>query len=166
MKKLVKIILISVALCAVLGLTVFASAEPMDAASGEPVAEASSEMSIESVRMDGVREKLSANQFDVSFLVNGEEYETACVEYTVEENVYTFRLGELLDVLGLELSYDEESRVVSVSGRGDGLTQFLPSLTEKIPAEETEEYESYPDLTELTPAQARNMPTSAFFRKK
>lgn len=162
MKKLVKLLLICTLLCVALGLTVYADADPMGAASGEPAAEASSEMSVEPVRMEDVREKLSGNRFDVSFLVNGEEYKTASVEYTAEENVYTFRLGELLDVLGVELSYDEESRVISVSGRGDGLAQFLPTLAEQIPAEEDE---SGADLTSLTPAQARSMPTAAFFRK-
>lgn len=166
MKKFGKIALLALMLCLVLGISAFASSEPSGEPSGEFSAESSGEPSAEPVSEpivgSEIREKLSVNRFDVSFLVNGEECETADVEYTVEENVYTFRLSELMDALGIEISYDEETRVVTITPTEGGLMQLLTETAANITPEEDAAADP---LRDLTPAQAREMPVGAFFKK-
>lgn len=170
MKKLGKIALLALMLCLVLGSGAFASSEPSaepsaePAASSEPSAEPSAEPAVSSEPIVGseIRDALSANRFDVSFLVNGEECETAAVEYTAEENVYTFRLSELLDTLGIEISYDEQTRVFTVVPTESGLMQMLSVMAADMPSAEEAAVAS---LDEFTPAQARDMPVGAFFKK-
>lgn len=154
MKKLGKIALLALMLCLVLGIGAFASGEPSAEPSAEPAA------SGEPIVGSEIRDALSANRFDVSFLVNGEACETAAVEYTAEENVYTFRLSELLDALGIEISYDEQTRVFTVVPTEGGLMQTLSRMAADMPSAE-----AAASLDELTPAQARNMPVGAFFKK-
>lgn len=158
MKKFGKIALLALMLCLILGISAFASSEPSGEPSGEPSAEPVSEPIVGSE----IRDKLSVNRFDVSFLVNGEECETADVEYTVEENVYTFRLSELMDALGIEISYDEESRVVTIIPTDGGLMQLL---SEKAACMTPDADAAVDPLSDLTPAQAREMPVGAFFKK-
>lgn len=63
--------------------------------------------------------------FDVDIVVNGDEYATVAVGASVDGNVYTFEIGELLDALGLELTYSEESDTAVFAARDDSLAAAL-----------------------------------------
>lgn len=150
MKKFGKIALLALMLCLFSGISAFASGEPSAGPVSEPIVGSE------------IRDRLSVDRFDVSFLVDGEECETADVEYTVEQNVYTFRLSELMEALGIEISYDEETRVVTVIPTDGGLVQLLSEKAARM----TPDADAAADpLSSLTPAQAREMPVGAFFKK-
>ena len=68
--------------------------------------------------------------FTVTVIVNGCEYCNAEIGASVDENVYTFRIGELLDALGLEMTYDDESDTITLSAREDTLADVLFSELE------------------------------------
>lgn len=88
-----------------------------EAASDEPVAEASGEASAEpAVEASGEpsEEVAVENSFDVTIRVNGSDYAVAPVTASVNGNTYTFQIGELLAAFGLELVYDEATNVASL----------------------------------------------------
>lgn len=162
MKKAFTLFLLFLALCALLAVSAFASAEPSAEPSGEPYGEASAEPSGEPA--DG--------SFEVSFFVNGAELDLVSVPYTVEGNTYTFELAELMDLLGLNLSYDEDSRTVTAAPavRGllaDVLEQSLASRgatkDETPPAAESARKPMIP--ADMTIAEVRDRPVRDFFRK-
>jgi cell division septation protein DedD len=123
------------------------SDEPMDGddglASGEPsgemVGEASGEPSGEPVDSDDgaasgepsgeMGAQGEASSFDVTFRVNGEEYQTAAVGVALDGNTYTFQISDLLEALGLSLEYDEEADVAYLSAKTDGLLAALLGQT-------------------------------------
>lgn len=67
----------------------------------------------------------AAATFDVNIVVNGDEYVTVPVGASVEGNVYTFEIGELLDAIGLKLTYSEESGVAVLAAEHDTLAAVL-----------------------------------------
>ena len=71
-----------------------------------------------------------AQSFSVNILVNGDEYAEVQIGASVDENVYTFQVNELLDALGLELTYNEETRVAAISAVPDTLGAVLFSELE------------------------------------
>jgi hypothetical protein len=124
-----------------------ASGEPMDGddglASGEPSGEMAGEASGEPSGdpMDGddgaasgepsgeLAAQDEAASFDVTFRVNGEEYQTAAVGVSMNGNTYTFQISDLLEALGLSLEYDEEADVAYLSAKTDGLLAALLGQT-------------------------------------
>lgn len=97
MKQAGRILLLFVALCALLAVGAFASAEPEETV---PAAE---------------------ERIPITIQVNGEDYQTVGVPAAAEGNVYTFQLAELLDALGLRLAYDKDTAVFTVSAVPGGL---------------------------------------------
>ena len=67
----------------------------------------------------------AAASFDVNIIVNGNEYGAAEVTASVEGNVYTFELRELFDLLGVDVSYDEDTDTAVLSARPDSLAAVL-----------------------------------------
>ncbi len=63
--------------------------------------------------------------FDVNIIVNGSEYATAPVSASVDVNVYTFDIEELLDAFGFELDYDEETNTASLSAQDGTIASVL-----------------------------------------
>lgn len=162
MKKALKLFLLLLALCVLLSVSAFASEEPSSEPSGEPSGEPRAEPSGEP----------TADSFEVSFLVNGSELDVVSVPYTVEGNTYTFALAELMDFLGLKLSYDEDTRTVTAAPAAGGLLsvvleQSLASRAatedEMQPAAESSREAMIP--ADMTIAEVRDRPIKDFFRK-
>jgi hypothetical protein len=99
------------------------SGEPAAEASGEPSGEVAAEASGEPSGEPAAA--LEEQSFDVTFRINGVEYQTASVGVAVQEDTYTFQISALLDILGLELTYDEQSDVAYLSAQSDGLLAAL-----------------------------------------
>ena len=68
--------------------------------------------------------------FSVNIVVNGDEYAEAEIGASVDGNVYTFQVNELLEALGLNLTYDEETDVATISAEPDTLAAVLFSELE------------------------------------
>lgn len=186
MKKAVTLFLLFLALCALLAVSAFASAEPSSEPSGEPSGEASAEPSGEpSVEVSAEPSgepsgepsaepsgEPTAGSFEVSFLVNGAELDVVSVPYTVEGNTYTFALAELMDFLGLKLSYDEDTRTVTAAPAAGGLLSAVleQSLASRA-APEAEEFSAAEAVrdpmipADMTIAEVRDRPIKDFFRK-
>ena len=98
MKNFCKIFMLAVALCLLLGVSALA-------ASAEPAADAAAE----AVSMS----------FDVNVKVNGGEEKTATIGVECEGNVYRLQIAELLDVLGVSFSYDEESGIATIAAEDE-----------------------------------------------
>lgn len=67
----------------------------------------------------------NADTFDVRLIVNGDEYAEAEIGAAVEGNVYTFKVDELLNVLGLDMVYDEQTDIMTLSARENTLAEVL-----------------------------------------
>ena len=106
MKKLSKIFMLAFMFCLVLSIGVLA-------ASGEPSGEPSAEP------VSAVEEAAESTGFEVSICVNGEEVKTATIGVESDGNTYKFQIAELLDVLGIRVSYDEETGIATVTAAGD-----------------------------------------------
>lgn len=107
MKKLSKIFMLAFMFCLVLSVGVLA-------ASGEPSGEPSAEPAA------AVEETAAVSTgFEVSICVNGEEVKTATIGVESEGNTYKFQIAELLDVLGVSVSYDEETGIATVTAAED-----------------------------------------------
>ena len=78
-----------------------------------------------------------ADTFTVTVVVNGCEYCDAEIGASVDENVYTFQIGELLDALGLEMTFDDASDTITLSAREDTLAEVL--FSELEPAQDENE---------------------------
>ncbi len=102
MKKLSKSFLMVFVFCLLLCVSALA-------ASGEPSGEPSAEPAAE----------VLSGGFEVSINVNGEEVKTAYVGMENDGDVYTFQIGELLDVLGVTLSYDEQTGIATITAAED-----------------------------------------------
>ena len=105
-------------------------AEPAGNASGEPSGEASAEPEETTVVMEASGEPVTEetaveSSFDVTIRVNGSDYAVAPVSASVNGNTYTFQIGELLAAFGVELTYDEETNVASLSA---DVTSLLSAL--------------------------------------
>jgi len=72
--------------------------------------------------------------FSVNIVVNGDEYAEAEIGASVDGNVYTFQVNELLEALGLNLTYDEETDIATLSAEPDTLAAVL--FSELEPSEE------------------------------
>lgn len=105
-----------------------ASGEP----SGEPVTETDNAASGEPVAETAVE-----SSFDVTIRVNGTDYAVAPVTAAVEGNTYTFQIGELLAAFGLELSYDEETDVASITADVTSILGML--MLQELGMDETAE---------------------------
>lgn len=115
-------------------------AEMDNAASGEPSGEPAAESAVES-------------SFDVTIRVNGTDYAVAPVTAAVEGNTYTFQIGELLAAFGLELSYDEETDVASITADVTSILGML--MLQEMGMDETAEEAPETDIPvaeEETPA--------------
>lgn len=73
-----------------------------------------------------------ADSFDVTIVVNGDEYADVKIGASVDANVYTFQVNELLDALGLEITYDEASDVAVISARPESLAEVLLSEIDSL----------------------------------
>lgn len=73
-----------------------------------------------------------ADSFDVTIVVNGDEYADVKIGASVDENVYTFQVNELLDALGLEITYDEDTDVAVISARPESLAEVLLSEIDSL----------------------------------
>lgn len=129
MKKIVRFFMLSFVLCLMLGVCALAasgepsgepavesSAEPVVDAAAEPAEEASDEP-MEDASGEPAAEEYVSFSFDVNIMVNGVEVKTAAVEVEAEGGVYRFRIAELLDTLGISLSYDEESGIATITAQ-------------------------------------------------
>lgn len=114
LKKLNKVLLFALLIAAALTVSAFASGEP----SGEPLAAASAEPSGEPSAEPA---KAELPGFEVTLKVNGDEYATVTVGASVEGNIYTFQITELLEALGMNLTYDEETDVATMTAEPDSL---------------------------------------------
>jgi len=106
MKKLSKIFMLAFMFCLVLSIGVMA-------ASGEPSGEPSAEPA------PAAEEAAESTGFEVSICVNGEEVKTATIGVESDGNTYKFQIAELLDVLGICVTYDEETGIATVTAAGD-----------------------------------------------
>ena len=109
---------------------------------GEPSGEASAEPEENSAAMEAsgepsaepmTEEAAAESSFDVTIRVNGSDYAVAPVSASVNGNTYTFQIGELLAAFGLELTYDEETDVASLTA---DITSLLGALMVQEVAEE------------------------------
>lgn len=116
MKKTMKIFVFALVFC--LALCVGALA-----ASGEPSAE------------PAVEEAVSSG-FEVNICVNGAEVKTATIGVESEGNTYKFQIGELLDVLGIRVSYDEETGIATVTAAEDSAFAAILGEAEEAPVDE------------------------------
>ena len=189
MRKAVTLFLLFLALCALLAVSAFASAEPSSEPSGEPSGEVSAEPSGEpsgevsaepsgepsgeaSAEPSGEPAEAADGSFEVSFLVNGAELDVVSVPYTVEGNTYTFALAELMDFLGLKLSYDEDTRTVTAVPAAGGLLSVV--LEQSLASRAATEDEAQPAAessreamipADMTIAEVRDRAIKDFFRK-
>ena len=69
----------------------------------------------------------AADSFDVSIVVNGNEYANVAIGTSVEDNVYTFEITDFLNTVGLELHYDEASCVAVLSAVPGSISAVLLS---------------------------------------
>ncbi len=123
MRKAGKLFLLLLALCALLIVSAFASGEPSAEPSGEMEASASAEPSGEPSG--------EPSSFEITILLNGEEYDAVSIGITVEENVYTFDVSELFSAFGIVMSYDEDSDVAEISAEeGSLMAVMLTQMTD------------------------------------
>jgi len=66
-----------------------------------------------------------AQTFFVNIVVNGDEYAEVKIGASVDGNVYTFQVNELLGALGLNLTYDETTDIAAVSAKEGTLAEVL-----------------------------------------
>ena len=128
MRKLGRILLLALILVMCMTVCAYADAE----ASGEPSAEpasASGEMSSSASGEPSEEIADVPDGIDVTVMVNGAEFTTVEVGVSREGNVYSFEIAGLLDALGLELTYDEESDVATLSAVSDDLYTALTDDT-------------------------------------
>ena len=100
------------------------------------------------------------DSFDVTVRVNGEDYAVAQIAASVEENVYTFQIGEILDAFGITLTYDEETNIAILTADMESLLavvmaqavaeQAAPAASEEPVVEEAAAAE--PAAEETVPA--------------
>lgn len=132
MRKAGKLFLLLFALCVLLTVSAFASGEPSAEPSGEPAPVPAEEQAAPEL-----------TEFDVTFLVNGEEYRSASVGIAVDGNEYTFQISGLLQLLGVELTYDEETDVASLAPvEGGFMAALLAQAAKGEPAASEEPYAS------------------------
>ena len=105
MKKAGMLFLLVTALCMLLTVSGFASTEPA----------------------------AQSSDFSLTVLVNGEEYSSVTVNATVEGAAYTFDLSDLMEAVGVQLEYDEQTDTATITPAGDGLTSALLSSVEEKP---------------------------------
>ena len=101
MRRMIRISILVLVFCALLALGAFASDEP-GTASPEQVGRGS-------------------ERFDVTIAINDMILCSAEVSYRVDGNVYSFSLKDLLDAVGMKVSFDEEARILSVAPKASGL---------------------------------------------
>ncbi len=117
LKKSGKVLFLVMLMGMILAVSAFASGEP--GASGEPAAEASDE--------PAAADELAS--FDVTINVNGIEFTTVQVGIAVDGNTYTFQIAELLEAVGMNLSYDEQADTALITAEPGSLTEvFLKEL--------------------------------------
>lgn len=115
LKKLNKILFLILLMVLTLSVSAFASGEPSGEPSAEPAA-ASGEPSAEPAA-----EEVELSSFDVTINVNGDEYVTVAIGASVEGNTYTFQIAELLEALGINLVYDEQTDVATMTAEPNSL---------------------------------------------
>ena len=123
LKRLNTILFLILLMALALSVSAFASGEPSGEPSAEPIEEASGEPSAEPA------EEAELPGFDVTIKVNGDEYTTVTIGASVEGNVYTFQIAQLLEVLGANLVYDEQTDVATLTAEPNSLMSvFLAQL--------------------------------------
>jgi hypothetical protein len=92
-------------------------------ASGEPSGEMAEAAA--SGEPSGEMAEAEERSFDVTFRINGQDYQTAAVGITAEDDTYTFQISALMDLLGIQLTYDEQEDVAYLTAQSDGLLAAL-----------------------------------------
>lgn len=139
MKKVWNIFFMILLMSLLLSVSAFASGEP----SGEPSAEPSGEPS------GGLAEGPMDAGFDVTIRVNGEEYKKVEVGVSVDENVYSFAIGDLLDALGVTLTYDEDTDTASITADVGSVLEDVIAKAAAVEEEKVEKPDPDPDPDEL-----------------
>ena len=115
LKRLNTILFLILLMALALSVSAFASGEPSGEPSAEPIEEASGEPSTEPA------EEAELPGFDVTIKVNGDEYTTVTIGASVEGNTYTFQIAALLEALGANLVYDEQTDVATITAEPNSL---------------------------------------------
>ena len=102
-----------------------AMADMQSGASGEPSQEPAASEEPAPSEEPVVLEDAVFGSFDVTVRVNGVEFVIATVETAVKDGVYSFAIGELLDTFDVDLAYDEENQIASLSADEGSLVGAL-----------------------------------------